>query len=206
MIFNEILFEFTCVEELYKTTMNGLNDNTLKNFYPVALSSAFKKDNQINAGYNEFIHSYIESAKIVSKHLENQNTNTPGIDYVFRYSLMPSIIFLCRHSLELSIKYTISKLNKEFKAIHNLHELWTSFYKDINQHNISEQEKMLLDKMSDFIEAMNNLDEKGTMLRYPVDKNDKFTQEFLWANPIKIVEITESFINQLLSINIENKK
>lgn len=52
--------------------------------------------------------------------------------------------------------------------------------------------------MGEFIKDIDRLDDNGTRLRYPVQRDKSFSQEqFLWANTKAIVENTESFVKQI---------
>lgn len=207
MIFKEVLFEAINVEKLYKTQMNGMNDISIPEYNPITFSSVYKEEVRADALQKEFIKSYLESAKILSERLEELEKPRMGIMKVFyNYSLTLPIIYLCRHCLELSIKYAISRIYGKPKAVHGLDKVWSSFLSYLPE-NYSGKERSLLKCMGSFIQNINLLDDTGTKLRYPLEQNGTCTQnKFLWANSKLIVSTTEKFVKQLEVIDIDNIK
>lgn len=205
MIFSEIIFESVPKEKLYKNRMSGLNDPTIPDFNFLTFSSLFKKELKNNSVQKEFINSYLESAKILSRELENiQNRNSNILKIFYSHSLTLPIIYLCRHSIELSIKYAIYILGKKPKYIHSLEKLWSSFMSNLPKEKLNE-EKILLKDMTKFVNDINFIDEKGTNLRYALDGDGTCTQEKpIWINSKLIVSTTEKFIKQLEVLNLEN--
>lgn len=94
MIFKEVLFEAVNVERLYKSQMNGFNDESIPEFNIITFSSVFKKESRENGAQEEFIQSYLESAKILSKRLEEIEHPQMGINKIILiYSLTLPIIY-----------------------------------------------------------------------------------------------------------------
>lgn len=92
MIFKEVLFEAVNVEKLYKSKMNGLNDKSLTEFNPITFSSLLKKEAREDGLQKEFIKSYLESAKILSKKLEEPKVYIMKVFY--KHSLTLPIIYV----------------------------------------------------------------------------------------------------------------
>lgn len=207
LIFNQILFEPVSTEKLFKSQMNGMDDKTIPDFNPVTFSSAFKPETQSAEAQKEFIHSYLESAKALAIKLDELERPRGGIQKIFyNYSLTLPIIYLCRHCLELSIKYAISCINGKPKEVHGLDKVWSSFRSYLPTQN-SGKERSVLKEMGNFVQAINLLDDTGTKLRYPLNKDGTCTQgKFLWANSKQIVSSTEKFVKQLEELNIDNIK
>jgi len=203
MIFKEVLFEAVNVEKLYKSQMNGLNDKSIPEVNLITFSSLFKKEAKEAGLQKEFIQSYLESAKILSKRLEELQPQM-GITKVFySYSLTLPIIYLCRHCLELSIKYAISRINGKPKYVHGLDKVWSSFLSYLPPENYSEKEKSLLKSMKHFVQDIDLLDDTGTKLRYPLEQDKTCTEnKFKWANSKLIVDTTEKFVKQLELLDI----
>lgn len=203
MIFKEVLFKAITVEKLYKSQMNGFNDKSIPEFNLITFSSLFKKEAREDGLQKEFIQSYLESAKILSEKLESINVPEMGITKIFyNYSLTLPIIYLCRHCLELSIKYAISRIDGKPKSVHGLDKIWSSFLSYLPK-NYSEKDQSLLKNMGDFVQAINLLDSTGTKLRYPLEQDGTCTENRLyWANSKLIVDTTEKFVKQLEVLNI----
>ena len=203
MIFKEVLFEAVNVEKLYKSQMNGFNDKSIPEFNLITFSSLFKKEAKEDGLQKEFIQSYLESAKILSERLEELEEPQMGINKVFySYSLTLPIIYLCRHCLELSIKYAISRIDGKPKNVHGLDKIWSSFLSYLPE-NYSGKERSLLKNMRDFVQDINLLDDTGTKLRYPLEQDGTCTENKVkWANSKLIVDTTEKFVKQLELLDI----
>ncbi|MBX4271756.1 HEPN domain-containing protein [Clostridium estertheticum] len=203
MIFKEVLFEAVNVEKLYKSQMNGFNDKSIPEFNLIMFSSLFKKEAKEDGLQKEFIQSYLESAKILSERLEELEKPQMGINKVFySYSLTLPIIYLCRHCLELSIKYAISRIDGKPKNVHGLEKIWSSFLSYLPE-NYSGKERSLLKNMREFVQDINLLDDTGTKLRYPLEQDGTCTEnKFKWANSKLIVDTTEKFVKQLELLDI----
>lgn len=198
MIFSDILFERKSVEQMYKSQMEGFDDESLKDFNPILLSCVYVREKKEENAEREFIASYLEGAKVLMKEtykMQGQN----GIKKIFyNYSLVLPTIYLCRHCLELSLKRAIRFLGKDIKLTHGLEGQWDAFRQCLPEKMFSGKERSLLNCMGEFIKDINRLDDNGTRLRYPVQRDKSFSQEkFLWANTKAIVESTESFVKQM---------
>lgn len=203
MIFKEVLFEAVKVEKLYKSQMNGFNDKSIPEFNLITISSLLKKEAREDGLQKEFIQSYLESAKILSERLEEIEEPHMGIMKVFySYSLTLPIIYLCRHCLELSVKYAITRINGKPKNVHGLDKIWSSFLSYL-PGNHSDKDLTLLKIMGDFVKHINLLDDTGTKLRYPLEQDGTCTENrFYWANSKLIVATTEKFVKQLEALDI----
>lgn len=200
MIFTSVVFEKTSVEQMYKLQMNGFGDETLKDFNPITLSSAFVADKRKDGAEKEYIDSYVQGAKVIMNAIyRNQGQMAVGINKMFySYSLSIPAIYLCRHCIELSIKHAISHLGKDGKTTHGLEGQWNAFRQYLPQDRISGKERSLLNNMGEFVRSIDSLDNNGNRLRYPVQEDKSFSQEkFMWANTRAIVENTERFVKQL---------
>jgi len=204
MIFKEVLFETVNVEKLYKSQMNGLNDKSIPEFNLITFSSVLEEEAREDGMQKEFIQSYLESAKILSGRLEEIEEPQIGImKVIYSHSLTLPIIYLCRHCLELSIKYAISRIDGKPKNVHGLDKIWSSFLSYLPE-NHSVKEQSLLKSMGNFARDINLLDDTGTKLRYPLEQDGTCTQNrFYWANSKLIVATTEKFVKQLEALDIQ---
>jgi hypothetical protein len=202
MIFKEKIFKIP-TECIYKEQMNGLGDKTLPDFEPISFSCAIKSEHRRKWAEEEIIQSYLMSAKLLANNIRQQN-QIIGIKIFNKESLAIPTIYLCRHSIELSLKNTISKISGHDETGHDLVKLWNKFNKNISPYISLNNDKCLLDTIEEFIFQISNLDDNGNKLRYVEQIKGGYSQEkFLWVNVIAIVEQTESLINQLKLINEE---
>lgn len=170
MIFKEKKWESISDElSLYKRQVNGLNDPCLKDYDPLLFSACFKEEYKRSKMTEEYIKSFIEAAKALSKATKEQQSNFPEINKIFySYSLTLPTLYLCRHSMEMVIKYSLEILHVEFKKIHKLNELWDKLVKSIPKEFQSGKERTIISNMGLFVEKMNSLDENGQRLRYAI--------------------------------------
>jgi HEPN domain-containing protein len=184
---------------MYKPQVNGFDDETLQDFNPILFSTTFKDEQKRFGSEIEYIKSYLECSKILAEETYKRQKSTNGIKKIFfNYSLVLPTIYMCRHCLELAIKYAIYKLGKEIKYTHGLEEQWNAFMQYLSQDMISDKERTLLKNMGEFIRYINGLDDNGTKLRYPLQDDKSFSQDqFLWVNTKQIVKSTENFVKQM---------
>ena len=200
MIFKAYKWENISDEsQLYKKQVNGLNDPCLKDYNPLLLSAFCKKEYKKDEMTKEFIKSFIEAAKSLSKAVkEEQSTNK--IFYI--YSLTLPALYLCRHSIEMVIKYSLDSLHKDYRKMHKLKALWNELFKAISSNLQNDKERSIINNMGLFVDYLNNLDDNGQRLRYAIQSSGDMSQEdFLWVNLQNIVDSSERFIDQILSID-----
>lgn len=200
MIFKAYKWENISDEsQLYKKQVNGLNDPCLKDYNPLLFSAFCKKEYKKDEMTKEFIKSFIEAAKSLSKAVkEEQSTNK--IFYI--YSLTLPALYLCRHSIEMVIKYSLDLLHKDYRKMHKLKALWNELFKAISSNLQNDKERSIINNMGLFVDYLNNLDDNGQRLRYAIQSSGDMSQEdFLWVNLQNIVDSSERFIDQILSID-----
>lgn len=207
MIFKAYKWENISDEsQLYKKQVNGLNDPCLKDYNPLLFSAFCKKEYKKDKMTEEFIKSFIEAAKSLSNVVKEEQLNITGINKIFyTYSLTLPALYLCRHSIEMVIKYSLDSLHIKCKKIHKLKELWNELFEVISLNLQNDKESAILSNMSLFIDYLNNLDDNGQRLRYAIQSSGDMSQEnFLWVNLQNIVDSGERFIDQILSIDFES--
>lgn len=207
MIFKELIFETVIVEKLYKPQMNGFTDPSISEYNLITFGSLFKEEFKQDSLQKEFIKSYLKSAIILSEENEKLQKPRNGINKIFfEHSFTLPILYLCRHCLELSIKYAISRIDGKPKDVHGLEKIWSSFLSYLPKNDFV-KEKILLSDMGKFVKNINLLDDTGTKLRYSLDKDGTCTQDkALWVNSKLIVLMTEKFINQLELLDVNSIK
>lgn len=200
MIFKEINdFEKIKEVQLLKKQVNGFNDPCLREYFPLLFSAVSKKDCKEDEMKKEYITSFLEAAKSLAKEAKNCQPSIPGIIQVFyNYSLILPTLYLCRHSIEISLKYSLEMLKISYGKIHKLKELWDELITGLPKKLQNGKERTILTNMGEFVSYINDLDENGQRLRYAIQNSGKLSQEeFLWVNLQNVVDNTEKFINQL---------
>lgn len=101
-------------------------------------------------------------------------------------------LYVCRHSLELAIKFRIRVKIKKTVSGHKLSELYEKLISNLPElkNNI---------ELSILVDVLNEIDDDGCKLRYSKDKKDKVYQEkpsFIKAD--RILEITKKVCDVLI--------
>lgn len=209
MIFKDNIFEKVCVNDMYKSQMqDSFSDKTMPDFCPLSVSSTLKDEYKKDSFEKEYIDSYLKAAKILADDAIKtcHPTNNRGILMVFsKNNVTIPMLYMVRHTMELSIKYAIECIGGNPKEVHGLIKLWNSFCSYLPKQ-ISGKDRSSLKKMYEFLECINSLDATGTKLRYSEDENGYTQDAFMWINPIKIVDNAEKFIKQLYLLDIEKVK
>lgn len=203
MFFKQHTFKKVDFSKILKKQMNGLQDETLSEFCPLSVSSFMKKEYAEQYIHDEYIESYLTSAEILAEK-EYKRTHSNGTICALvtpKPALSITIYFLCRHTIELTIKKYIHLFYGTPNYEHNLIKIWDYFYNLIPK-DISSKDNSTLKNIKHFLEGINNLDNNGTITRYPVDKNEESNMNtFYWFNPLELVIQTRKFIDQMNQIS-----
>ncbi|WP_313261022.1 HEPN domain-containing protein [Lacrimispora sp.] len=196
MVFSKHIFDEFSETEIFRDKME-LSDPEFEYFDFISTNPMIKKEFREDYSEKEYIASYLQAAKELCASIKRP----VGIKIIInRYSLALPIIYLCRHCVELAIKYHTRKyLKKSPRKDHKIEDLWNELKKDM-PNGQTDQEVKILEDMSRFISCILSVDKSGTMLRYSKQK-DKYSQEKLtFANVNRIVELTDKFVKQLEAI------
>ncbi len=149
-------------------------------------SSLYKKGLRKNNSKEEMIQSYLNASKSMYYVFKKMNHPDPGLSVIWGNSLCIPFLFLCRHTIELSIKYYLEKSSISFKSTHNIKVL----YKKTNIKN---------EDYDELVNTFDILDKTGTMLRYSVDNSDKeFREKPYFIKSDRIITYVEKLSKQLL--------
>lgn len=197
-IFDSYKFSYTKQKLLYKRQMmDGPGDKTLCRFIPLSFSAIANQECKQEKAEDEFISSFLESAKILAKISQEKSSPVPGIYFIYEHSLALPVLYMTRHCMELSIKKAIRRGGHNPKQTHKLEGLWNSFISYLPKERNADDEK-ILKQMHEFVKHIDFLDDNGEKLRYPKGKDDQFTQNtFYWVDCMVITEILGSFVSQL---------
>lgn len=208
MIFTKYTTSIINVDKMYKPSMNGFNDITIKDFSMMSLTPIYKDECVKAESLNEYIRSYMSAAEILAKAEHEQNhPKVKGVRLaISNNSLAIPIVYMCHHVIELSIKKAIYNFDTKPKSEHNLVKVWDSFYNHLPQ-NMSGKDKSTLKSLKKMVEAINKLDTSSTQTRYPLDNNEERSlKQFYWINTIELVKMTKRFIEQMDSIDYSRIK
>ena len=112
--------------------------------------------------WKKYVDGYVKSAEILGSTIPN--------DFIEPY------LFMCRHSLELSLKSILMlgqelyDLSPDLPGHHDLRKLWTSTYPILKLLNKCEDSE--LEFIGKFVEEYHIIDEQSFSFRYPVSKKN----------------------------------
>jgi hypothetical protein len=196
-------------KEIYKDRMEKLSDKTLNNFTPVSMTTTAKEELKNKLAIEEWVDSYVGAAKELARLNQDRcNGGKTGVRYVlYKYNYTLPTIFLIRHAAELAIKEVIDKSGKEpNNCTHNLDKLWSSFLSQLPKSR-TQTDRDIINQAHKFLQYISHLDNDGTKVRYPVDKNGGYTHaEFEWVDCIKLSNTLDAFVTTLRSIDWEYVK
>lgn len=192
--------------EVYKSAMNKLSDKTLNNFTPISMATTAKEEFKNKLAIEEWVDSYVGAAKKLSQLNQDRcNGGKTGVLYVFyKYNYTLPTVFLIRHAAELAIKEAINKSGeKPNDFTHNLDRLWDSLLSQLPKSK-TPNDNEIIKQAHKFLQYISHLDNDGTKVRYPVDKNGNYTHaKFEWVDCIKLSNTLVAFVETLRSINWE---
>lgn len=156
-------------------------------WYLLNTSSIYKEEFRKDSSKKELIESYLNAAKNIYEQMAI-STHAYGATYVFRSdTLSIPFLFLCRQTIELTLKYYLKKNNIEFKSNH-----------DIN--NLYNKSKINNDNFKQLIKAFKILDKTGTMLRYSTDQEDnEYRTKPLFVKAEDILKTTSDLTHYVLN-------
>ena len=163
-----------------------------------------KEEFRDNAAEKEVVLAYANAAKKTAQMLNNENNEEPNLmKIIYDNSLCFPFLFLCRHTVELSIKRAISVLSGEEKSIHGIRKLWDFLVPKLIG-NLMEDEKNMITEMSIFVEAIAVLDPDGSQARYSTSNTGELYYEIpKFISVDHLSSYLEIFVKELFSIERE---
>lgn len=156
----------------------------------ISISPFLKEEFRNKMAEREIMGAYLHSAECLYMFFCNENNPDNKIK-VFRANQMcMPFLFLCRHTIELSIKEVLNNKQGKTRKIHKLKELWNELYREIEINN------------SDFdmlIDVLNTIDDDGCKLRYSNDgKGNNYNNKPCFIRADLILKTTKELYNFLL--------
>lgn len=156
-------------------------------WYLLNTSSLYKEEFRKDSSKKELIESYLNAAKNIYEQM-TISTHAYGATYIFRSdTLSIPFLFLCRHTIELSLKYYLEKNNIKFQGNHDINKLFN-------------KSKINNDNFKQLIKAFKTLDKTGTMLRYSTDQDDnEYRNKPLFVKAEDILKTTRDLTDYILN-------
>lgn len=162
----------------------------------VSASSILKKEFKDCENEKEIINSYANAVNYIANGIKEQNHPSAGVLNVRMNSLVVPFIFLCRHTVELILKYLRKSLGLNSPNKHGLMNLWNEIEQIIVTKDSSLKEAM--EYLRGFISVLEELDPDGVHSRY--SKSPK--GELYLSKPkfIRVKSLNEVLQNVLLPL------
>ena len=193
-------------DEDKKSLVNSLVEEAA--FLKVACFQA-KEELKNKLAIEEWVNSYVGAAKELAQLNQDRcNGGKTKARYVLcKYNYTLPTVFLIRHAAELAIKEAIDKSGKEpNNSTHDLDKLWSSLLSQLPKSK-TQTDRQIINQAHKFLQYISHLDNDGTKVRYPVDKNGNYTHaEFEWIDCIKLSNTLDAFVTTLRSIDWEHVK
>ena len=140
----------------------------------------------------EMVMAYLRASELLYNGLLIDNNPTYHIKVLRSNQICMPFLYVCRHSLELSIKLRIRFEIKKTVSGHKLSELYEKLISDLPELKTNIE-------LSVLVEVLNEIDDDGCKLRYSKDKKDKIYQEkptFIKAD--RVFDLTKKVCNVLI--------
>lgn len=164
----------------------------------LTLEPFWDKDHDERELKREYLRAYIEAAKnIQSSHYRRTHPNNiPGMFFIKDQTCIP-FLFLCKHTLELAMKYKLEDLGAGYPKKHDLKIIW---------EQIKEKTSIKSDRqIEELVENLDKLDQNYA-LRYAENKAGKENNNGVIAiHTPRIIEVTERLFNLLIEGEEHNK-
>jgi hypothetical protein len=149
-------------ENLVRNQFDGLTSEVFE-WELVTMTAFYKEELRGEAVDKEIVKAYLNAEKILYNALSQENNPAKGMRVFKDNQMCMPFLFLCRHTLELVLKYFLKHKSGQVTTGHKLIPLW-------------EKTKMFLGDDDDikgmgvFVEVLDSLDTDGTKMRYSSDK------------------------------------
>lgn len=179
------------MENKYLKDRISIPDNEARNWDIISYSTLCKENLKEKISEKEIIESYVHSIECLFNAFEFEKNISPGI-IVFRTNqVIFPLLYSCRHSIELSLKYYFNKMNLQKISGHKLIKIF---------NNIPQESRKKLEKYKELIESMDLLDNDGCKFRYSTDsKGQKYNDNPQFVNTKLIIKDTIQFCKKIIS-------
>lgn len=179
-------------EDLIRYKFDGLNSEIFR--WEVLTPTAFTKEEfKLDKVEKEMVLAYLRASELICMNLINENNPAFGLKIIKDNPVCMPFLFLCRHTIELSIKLRLEYEHVQNVSGHKLSKIYNKLLKF----------KPEIEKCNDLkiiIDVLDLIDNDGCKLRYSKDKNGKVYQEQpIFINPDKIMIATKKACEYLIS-------
>ena len=156
----------------------------------IKLSSIGKEELKAELAEKEIINGYIHSIECLYYAFEIEKSPCRGLITFRTNQVLIPLLYACRHSIELSIKYYINKNNIQKHKGHNLKELY---------NNLDKNKREELKEYNMLVETLSFLDDDGCKFRYSNDaKGNQYKNEPEFINTALLTKDVIDLCNKLV--------
>ena len=168
-------------------------DGLTEEFYKwdcISFAPFYKKEFKSEIAEKEIIDAYMHSAECLYIAFYNENNPAEKMKLFRTNQMCMPFLFLCRHTIELSIKLVIKNKSEKVIKTHKLNELWNELNAIIKIKDID---------FNVLIEVLNEIDDDGCKLRYSNDgKGNDYKNSPCFVRTDLILETTQKLYNYLV--------
>lgn len=156
------------------------------------ISSWYKDEEKEKEIKLEYLNAYLNASKDIQKALYARTHINPGTTTYRNDQTCVPFLFLCRHLIELTIKYKLGELDINYSPNHKIKNLWKKLILGVKEYN---------PRFDELIETLNYTDKEGLGLRYPYSNKKKlFDKGPVSIHSERIMKITEELYNFIMSL------
>ncbi len=184
-------------EDVIKHQFNGLTSE-ISDWECLTPTVFLKQDVKEEASEKEIIFAYLRAAEILHSGLKNDNNPSYHLKIIHSNQVCMPFLYICRHALELSIKYRLRLETQESITGHKLQELYNKLTNAVPKLKRNNDLSLL-------VEVLNEIDDDGCKLRYTKDKNNHIYHEKpTFIQTTKILALEKNVCNYLIEL-VHNK-
>ena len=184
--------------EFFNTDIESLGDETFKDWETLVLESLHNSTHDGLELELRYLKSYLDAATSLQTIIKNKNhpEKYPENFDNFSEACLP-FIFLCKHTIELSIKFRLRDEKNECPPVHTLMTLWRKLPDSIKA--VSDKKYTILLSSLDMIDCCSNEQTNNHALTYSFNRNGAENNNgLLRVNTSAILDVTEQLYKYLV--------
>lgn len=156
----------------------------------VTPTAFFKEECRGKKAEKEIVEGYLKSAEYLYMCFIKDNNPLQGLKVFKNDQMCMPFLYLCRHTLELTLKMKIEKKQEKVEVGHSLSNLWKKLKKIASIDN---------EEYEQLIEALSTIDNDGCKLRYIKDqKGNEYDNIPCFIKPYEIITTIRKLHDELL--------
>ncbi len=158
----------------------------------ISFSTVCKENLKAKISEKEIIESYIHSIECLFNAFEFEKNVAPGLIALRTNQVLFPLLYSCRHSIEVSLKYYLNEMSFQKVSGHKIFKLFS---------NIPEKNRKEFKKYEELIISIDLLDGDGCKFRYSKDnKGNKYNNSPQFINTELVARDTIEFCKKIINL------